>query len=185
MRRVYVLVEGPSNAAFLRRILPEEALQSAELVVAGGASAIPSLARSLLVRRRCPIVVLIDSDSVNPEAIEETQQSTEDLIRLADASIPVKVVTAVPEIEAWFFAAPELIERIVGQKVSEDWLYFGTRDPRGVLARLAKQNNRSWDINEAIDALDNQDIERIRAIPEVAELNEFLQTIQKENHQVV
>ena len=36
MRRVYVLVEDPSDAAFLRRILPKELLSNAELVIAGG-----------------------------------------------------------------------------------------------------------------------------------------------------
>ena len=42
MKRVYVLVEGPSDAAFLRRILPREVLTDAELVPAGGRSAIAS-----------------------------------------------------------------------------------------------------------------------------------------------
>jgi len=38
-----------------------------------------------------------------------------------------------------------------------------------------------WDINQAISALDDQDIQRIRAIPEVAELSAFLQETQQ-NH---
>ena len=67
MRRVYVLVEGPSDAAFLRRILPKELLSNAELVIAGGSSGIPSLARSVLVRRKCPVAVVMDSDSVDPD----------------------------------------------------------------------------------------------------------------------
>ncbi len=181
MRRVYVLVEGPSDAAFLRRILPKELLSNAELVIAGGSSGIPSLARSVLVRRKCPVAVVMDSDSIDPDVIVERQQSTEDLIRAADASIPVKVIAAIPEIEAWFLASPETIERMVGQKVSEEWLFFGRRDPRGALTRLAKENKKSWDINQAISALDDQDIQRIRAIPEVAELSAFLQETQQ-NH---
>jgi len=123
----------------------------------------------------------MDSDSVDPDVIEEQQQSTEDLIRAADASIPVKVIAAIPEIEAWFLASPKTIERMVGQKVSEEWLFFGRRDPRGALTRLAKENKKSWDINQAISALDDQDIQRIRAIPEVAELSAFLQETQQ-NH---
>jgi hypothetical protein len=181
MRRVYVLVEGPSDAAFLRRILPKELLSNAELVIAGGSSGIPSLARSVLVRRKCPVAVVMNSDSIDPDVIVERQQSTEDLIRAADASIPVKVIAAIPEIEAWFLASPETIERMVGQKVSEEWLFFGRRDPRGALTRLAKENKKSWDINQAISALDDQDIQRIRAIPEVAELSAFLQETQQDH----
>ena len=132
MKRVYVLVEGASDAAFLRRILPQEVLSDAELVTAGGSSGIPSLARSVLVRRKRPVAVVMDSDSLDPDVIEERQQSTEDLIRAADASIPVKVISAVPEIEAWLFAAPEMITRMVGQEVSAEWLSQGKRDPHGV-----------------------------------------------------
>src|SRR5437868_12251823 len=116
MRRVYIFVEGPTDAEFLRRVLPPEALKDAEVVTAGGSSGIPSLARSVLVRRKKPIAVVMDSDSLDPDVIEERQQSTEELIRAADASIPVKVVSAVPEIEAWFFAAPEAIGRVLGKK---------------------------------------------------------------------
>jgi hypothetical protein len=123
----------------------------------------------------------MDSDSLDPDVIEERQQSTEDLIRAADASIPVKVVSAVPDIEAWFFATPETIGRLVGRKVSAKSLSLGKRDPHAVLQLLAENNKKKWDINKAISALDAHDIERIRAIPEVAELSAFLLAMQKED----
>ena len=178
MRRVYVLVEGPSDAAFLRRILTKEVLSGAEFVSTGGSSGIPSLGASVLVRRKCPVAVVMDSDSVDPDVIAERQQSTEDLIRAADASIPVKVVVAIPEIEAWFLETPKTIERMVGQKLSEEWLSLARRDPKRTLGWLAEKNNRSWNIDQAIKALDDRDIERIRAIPEVVELREFLHDAQ-------
>jgi hypothetical protein len=181
MKRVYILVEGPTEAAFLRRILPPEALKDAELVIAGGSSGIPSLARSVLVRRKSPIAVVIDADSVDPDVVAERQQSTEELIRAADASIPIKVVSAVPEIEAWLFATPETIERILGQNLSADWLSLGKRDPRGVLQQLAENNKKKWDMDQAISTLNAQDIERIRAISEVAELSTFLQQMQSDD----
>lgn len=181
MKRVYILVEAPSDAAFLRRILSQEVLKDAELVPAGGSLGIPSLARSLLVRRKRPVAVVMDSDSPNPDVIEERQQSTEDFIRSADASVPVKVVTAVPEIEAWFLASPETLEHIMGESVSADWLALGKRDPKGVLKLLAEKNGKKWDIDQAINALGADDINRIRAIPEVAELNAFLQKMQKDD----
>jgi hypothetical protein len=179
MKRVYIFVEGPTDADFLRRILPEEVLKDAELVNAGGEAGIPSLARSVLVFRRRPIAVLIDADSVEPDVIEERKQGLEDLIRAADGSIPVKVVTAVPKIESWFFTVPEVIERVLGEKVPSEWVPLGKRDPRGVLQQLAGNSNKKWDTNQAISALDGQEIERMRAIPEVAELNTFLQEMQK------
>ncbi len=88
--------------------------------------------------------------------------------------MPIKVISAVPEIEAWLLAAPEKIERIVGQKLSEEWLAMGKTNPRRALATLAEKNQKRWDTNQAIDALDDEDIMRIRAIPEVNELSVFL-----------
>jgi len=182
MKRVYILVEGPSDAAFLRRILPEEVLGTAELVTAGGSTGIPSLARSVLVRRKSPVAIVMDSDSIDPEVIEERQQSTEEIIRAADASIPVKVFCAIPEMEAWFFVSRATLERMVGQEVSEEELFLGRRDPKGMLQRLAERSGRSWDIHRAIRQLDASDVEQIREIPEVGELTEFLLQVQENSH---
>jgi predicted ATP-dependent endonuclease of OLD family len=179
MKQVYIFVEGPTDAEFLRRVLPPELLKDAEIVPAGGSSGIPSLARTVLVRRKKPVVVVMDADSIDPDLIEERRESTEDLIRAADASVPLKVVTVVPEIEAWLFAAPEVIVRALGVSVSNELVQLGRRDPRGVLEQLAEKNQRKWDSMQAIGLLDAQDIDKIRALPEVSELSAFLKNVQK------
>src|SRR5262245_41135666 len=120
MKRVYVLVEGETDAAFLRRLLPPEVTRDAEIVPAGSSSEIPSLARSLLVRRQSPLAVLMDADSLSESVIQERKESTEDLIRSAAAAIPVKVVVVVPEIESWFFVVPEAINRFFGQETPQE-----------------------------------------------------------------
>jgi hypothetical protein len=119
----------------------------------------------------------MDSDSLDPDAIEERQQSTEELIRAADSSIPVKVVSAVPAIEAWFFAAPQAIERVFGKKVPAELVRLGRRDPKAVLQQIEERSKRKWNSKQAIDSLDVNDIERIRALPEVAELRTFLKKV--------
>jgi len=180
MKRLYVIVEGSTDAEFWRRVLPPELTKDAEFVPAGGSASIPSLARSFLVRRRTPVAVAMDSDSLDPAVIQERRENTEELIRSASASIPVKVVVAVPEIEAWFFAAPEAIERILGEKVPAELVALGRRDPRGVLLQLERQTQKKWDSDQAIVLLDAHDVERIRALPEVIELSTFMQKVQKD-----
>jgi hypothetical protein len=179
VRRVYVLVEGKNDEAMLRRVLSEELLEDVQLVNAGGSDSIPSLARSMLVRRRRPIAVLIDAHSLDPDVIDERQQGTEELIRAANSSIPVKVVTAIPEIEAWLLTTPETVARLVGQSVSQEWLDLGKRDPKHALTSMAAKANRKWDTDEAIKSLDERDIQLIRTIPEVVALSEFLQNAKK------
>lgn len=181
MKQVYLFVEGPADATFLRRIIPPELLENVEIVAAGGGSGILSLARSIIVVRRKPVVVVMDADSIDPDVIEERRASTEELIRAAGASIPIKVVAAVPEIDAWLFAAPEAIARALGVSVSDEMVFLGKRDPSGVLQQLAEKNNTKWDSSRAVGLLESQDIDRIRALPEVSELCTFLKRVQKDD----
>jgi hypothetical protein len=181
MKRVYVLVEGQTDADFLRRVLASELTGDVELVPAGGSSSIPSLARTLVARRRKPVAVLMDSDSLAPDVIEERRDSTAELIQAAAGSVPVKVILAVPEMDAWFFAAPEVIERVLGTKVSNEWVFLGKRDPAGVLGLLEQHANHKWDTNQAIRSLDDHDVERIRAIPALSELSRFIEDVQKDD----
>lgn len=183
MRRAYLLVKAAADADLLRRILPEESLNNVELIDADRSSRIASLARTLLVSRQRPVAIVMDSGSVNPEFINERRDSAEELIRAADAQTPLKIVAAVPEIEAWFLAAPEAIERVFGQRPSEEWLALGKGDPSGAFRWLANKTHRTWDFQQAIRALDDQDVQQIRKIPEVAELSAFLQEVQHSGHE--
>jgi hypothetical protein len=91
-----------------------------------------------------------------------------------DDSVPVKVIVVVPEIEAWFFTVPEAIERILGGNVPADLVTLGRRDPKGVLALLSGRSKAAWDSRQAIAALDDKEIDRIRARADVVELTRFL-----------
>jgi hypothetical protein len=174
MTKAYVFVEGPSDVQFLERLLAPEAAKNVVFVPAGGASYLPSLARSVLVRRRKPVAVFMDSDSVEPEVIEERRENTEELIKAAAGNIPVKVIFAVPEIETLFFSSPEVIERVLGENVPPEFLALGQRDPTGVLRELANRSHRQWDMKVALRSLDAHDLERMRSAPPVRELNNFL-----------
>jgi hypothetical protein len=48
-----------------------------------------------------------------------------------------------------------------------------------VLHLLAQKTNRTWDTGRAIGLLDDHDIDRIRALPEVRELSAFLESVQQ------
>ena len=148
---------------------------------AGRKSGIISLAGSVLARRQVPVAVLIDSDSPEPRVIEEVQSSTEELIRFGASSSPLEVIAVVPSIEAWLFAAPEAISRAVGEKVTDELVTLGKRDPKGVLQMHAARSQRRWNFDDVLHQLDPHAVESIRALPEVSTLFEFLREMQKED----
>jgi len=77
----------------------------------------------------------------------------EELLKLATDPIPAKVVVAIPEIEAWFFAVPESIERVLRGKVPPNVVPLGKRDPKGILDWLAQKSKKSGHMNQAIRGL--------------------------------
>jgi hypothetical protein len=181
MKPVCLFVEGKLDDEFLRRVLPAELVKETGIVQGGSRAGMASLARSFLVRRRTPLAVVMDADSLNPTVMEKRRESMEELIQAAAGSIPVKVVLTVPEIEAWFFTVPEVIERVLGEKPPDDLLALGPRDPNRVLEQLSRRRKSEWDSIQAIRALTGPEIERIRARPDVTELTQFLQKVLSEH----
>jgi hypothetical protein len=174
MTSIYLFVKDKTDADLLKRILSTETLEGVEFVVAERTGRIPSLARTYLVQRRTAVAVVMDSDTLEPNLIEERQQEVEELIRMVAGNLPVKVLMAVPEVDAWFFAVPGVIERVLGVGVPAEWVPFGTRDPKGVLKELSTRAGTPWNRQRAIDALEETDIEQLRKLPLIQELCEFL-----------
>jgi hypothetical protein len=177
MSKPLMIVECASDAALMRRLLPHDLLLVVELIVAQRSGRIPSLARSYLVQRRTPVAILMDADSLEPSVIEERRSATEEVIRLAAGSLPIKVVAAIPSVEAWYFAVPQVIERVMGVPLPPDWVFFGSRDPWGVFDQLEKRSTTRWSSTWAVAALDASDIQTLQDLPPVRELTEFLQDV--------
>jgi hypothetical protein len=89
----YVLTEEPLDAGALRDALPSELRDGVEFIAAGSISSVKSLARSLLVRRRTPVALVIKGAPLAPELTEERRQNTEEMVASVAAGVPVKVLT--------------------------------------------------------------------------------------------
>lgn len=177
MNSAYVVVEGITDVAILRAVLDTNLLQNVGLVPAGGAASIPSLARSLLVRRAVPVAIFADSDSLEQESIGERREQFKDLISAAAGRTSSAVVLAVPEVEVIFFSAPDLIKAVFGNAPPE-LMALGRRDPKGVLAQLGTMSGKVWDTHKAFDLMSDNDLEHLRQTQPIKELTEFLEQVQ-------
>jgi hypothetical protein len=177
MMSAYVVVEGISDIAILQAVLNPNLLENVALVDAGGAASIPSLARSLIVRRSTPVAIFADSDSLQKEVISERREQFKDLVSSVAGSTPSAVVLAVPEVEAIFFSAPDMIKRMFGE-VPPELLALGRRDPKGVLAQLGEMSKRRWDVNKAFDLMTDKNLEQLRQTQPIRELTKFLEQVQ-------
>ena len=170
----YVVVEGTTDVAVLRAVVLAELLHSVGLVSTNGRANLASIARSLLVTRRKPVAVLIDTDAVADSIVQERRETTEELLRDVAAGIPTKVILLVPHLEVIFFQAPGLIDKVFGNRIPDQVRLLGRMDPKAALAELQSAPGAPRDVNRLLDRLDEADVLALRSTGPIKELVEFL-----------
>jgi 3,4-dihydroxy-2-butanone 4-phosphate synthase len=173
----YIVVEGQFDAQLLQFVLPHSLLEDVEIVVAGGVSAMKSLARSLLVRRQTPIIVVVDADSVKPDLIRERSQSIEEMISSVAGSVSVEVIVAVPEIEIIFFQDMSVLQRMFDCDLSEDLRASAHLQPRSVLEKLFSQSKKVHNRADIFKYLTHDDIGILQRAPVIQGVIKFLQSV--------
>jgi hypothetical protein len=94
----YILIEEGLDASALGRALPAEFSEEVVIVLAGNISNVHSLARSLLVKRRTPVALVIKGAKCSPEITQERRQSTEEVVGYVAAGVPMRVLTVVNDV---------------------------------------------------------------------------------------
>jgi hypothetical protein len=175
----YLVCEGARDVQLLRRILPGELLSNVEIIPAGGLSAIKSLARSLIVRRQAPVVIVMDADVITPEQVEERLKDTEEIVESVAVNTPVKVILAVPSIETIFFQDVSLLSRLLGYAPSQDMLSLAIYQPWQALRELISQSKKYQSQSQLIEQLTDEDLEILRKTSVIQEIIQFLQSVRE------
>jgi hypothetical protein len=123
-------------------------------------------------------VVLVNANSTEETAIEQKRQSTEELLRAVSANVPVKVIVLVPAIEVVFFWTPRVLQKISSEKkITKEVLLLGKSNPKEALAQLSPLVGRPPNLDTFLAALDEEDVEALRATLPICELIRFLREI--------
>jgi hypothetical protein len=175
----YLVCEGAVDAQLLKRILPEEILYNLEIVAAGGLSSAKSMARSLVVRRQAPVAIVINADSIALDQVEERRRTTEDIVKGVASNTPVKVILAVPTIEAIFFQDIALLSRILGCNPSPGILDLAVGEPLQALMQLIAQLHPHLNQSQLIEQLTMDDLFILRKTPLIQEIIQFFQSVRE------
>lgn len=175
----YMICEGSFDAQLLKTVLPANLLTDVGIVATGRVSGVESLARSLVVRRRVPVIIVVDADSVVPELVQQRRKDIEEIVEIVSVNTPVKVVSAVPEIEIIFFQDVSLLSRLLGYIPPKDILDMAVYQPRKALEQLISQSEIIHDRSEIIARLTNEDIEILRSSSVMQDIVHFLQSIRE------
>jgi hypothetical protein len=173
----YIVTEGPVDEKLLHRLLPGDLLQDVGIVAAGGLSAIKSMARSLAVKRNVPILIVVDSDSVEPRAIADRRVDINEIVAYASIQ-PVEVVLAVPQLEVVLFHDRTLLTQWFGDRITQEDLIRAEFQPRQVLERLLAESPNGLTLAVMIEQLTDRQVESLRQTTVIQEAMQFLRSVQ-------
>lgn len=158
MYALSVVVEGRRDADLLRSLLSKEDLDGVRFFAAQGRISLSSVARNILVHEGCPVMVVMDADTLNRETAEENRRMVRAMIRHISAEVPIDVFSFVPEIDVVFFEAPAFLARKLGRELEPEERLQGLAAPKTTLSALLDQAGLSSaslyghiDENEAVE----------------------------------
>lgn len=175
----YIVCEGSDDAQILKMIVPPYLLNEVGIAPAGGESSLRSLARSLVVRRRVPIVVVFDANSTVPELIWERVKDIKEIVECVSVDSPIEVLAFAPEMESIFFQDINLLTKIIGFNPSRNILDLALSQPKKALDELLSQSGKVSDRSQVINQLAHENTKNLQAHPVIQGLISFLQTIRK------
>jgi hypothetical protein len=178
---LHVLVESNTAVILLVKVLREEQQAgSVEIRSTAPPSSLYAAARTLLVVRNEPVAVVLGADSTDPEAAARRRLAAEEVIGEAAGSAPLRVLMAVPALEALLFRRPDAVARAYGH-VPQGLLELGLLSPRDALEKLAPNFSGHQSSFNIIKELDDADVAALRAESPVRELREFLGELRRDD----
>lgn len=181
----YILTEDSFNTDLLQEILLKKApreqtpLKNAVVFPAGGSSAVISLARSIVVRRKAPVLIVADAGSTVSEFIQDRHQDIEDIVKIVAGRTPVKVVLAIPELETVWFQDVALLSRWLGCQPSPELLVLAEFRPRKALAQLLSQSEKIQTQEQLLEQISQKELEILSQAPVIQEIVEFLNAVRQ------
>jgi hypothetical protein len=177
---LHILVESNPAANVLLTLLAEEQDGGlVELRVSAPSSSLYGAARTLLGIRSEPVAVVLDAESTDEDAVERRQRSAEEVIGDAAGVAPLRVLVAVPALEALLFRRPDAVRRAFPQ-ASESLVEVGLVSPWNALKRLDSCLSGPTASLHIVRGLNEQDVAALRAESPIKELLEFLGELQKD-----
>lgn len=178
MIQAYVVTEQDAHGDILRRLLPEDMVTTLAFVT-HSYPAMSGVGTMLAVRRR-PVALVADAHTTNELVMLEQLDLINYYLRRASRGYPFKVLMPMPELEVVFFQDRAVLERLIGERLTDREWRIARCSPRALLADvLGEPPITAARLNRLRDA----DIAILQQHPIIRELTVFLTTVLQEQEQ--
>ena len=165
MREVFLIAEGDTDIALLKKLIPDRYTKDIRFIAGKGYSAATSLASSLLYNKSDSYVILVlDADTTDPTLVQERYDFLDWQLRRMSVDRSYKIFLFIPMIEALF------INHGVVKRYGDN-----SFDPKSILADALNKKNIS--LNKFIENLSSYDLNKIRGDQTVQSI---IKTVQQE-----
>jgi len=173
MKQAYVVTENKRDLALIEKLLSEEFGSRVGFVAGEGSDSAETMARSLLVSKHVPVVLVLDSDTSNAKANQERRETVSEYLGSVTSDAPYEVVMAVPELETVFFKDTSVLEHIINRSVSKPERQTAEFAPKRVLAQLLETDSEH-PMKKAVSLLTKDSIAALREHPIIHAMRTFL-----------
>jgi hypothetical protein len=172
------MVESEFAGRLLDELIEKErAHGQADVYVVPGLTSGYSAARTLLAVERTPVAVFIESGSSEERVAAEQKLRVEEVLGdAAGTSALFAVIMVEPSMDTLFFQSPPLIERVFNRTLDEHLREIAALSPRIALSKLSGMQDLDTTRSRILDALDESDINALRAARPVSELLTFIRS---------
>jgi hypothetical protein len=147
-RTLKIIVESVTDAQIIRAILGKSLSKQVRIFAGQGRASLATVGRNVLFHEGGPVLLVMDSHTLDPQLTAELQSMTRVALSggiTSSIHLPVpptaeppqsRVFTFVPEIEAVFFEAPEVLQHTLGKSPSPEKMKDGRLVPKQTLTEL-------------------------------------------------
>lgn len=169
-----VVVAGASAARLIRRVLNDPAVRVEDTWERSSAM---MRAGRLAGMEEEPVVLVLDTDSLEERPIVEDRLEIGGYLRGRSGATPSKLVLAVPQVEAVLFSDRAGLERALGQKIADEDFFEARFRPMAVFRRLVGEANGEERAGQVIDGLDDAALSRMAKHPIIQEITSFVEEL--------
>jgi predicted ATP-dependent endonuclease of OLD family len=184
MKKALIVTEGKYDAEILQKVLPTEILEKVQIIPSGGSAL--SLARTVLVTKQIPTVLLVDADSNNEHTILEKQNDLDESLNSVSIGTKFKVFLIVPEMEVLFLENPDFVQSFSdnSKEFSKLELQLAKSNPKKFLSEVLGKPNSTNLYKRLFANLDNKTISAMRNHKSIRDLTEFLSSVLNDSESV-
>ena len=180
-----ILVGSNTAGMLLLKILePENTAGLVKFRFAQPMSSLYSAAKTLLEVRNEPVAVVLDADSTVHSMADRVRQEAQEVIGDSANGAPLRIIVAVPAVEALLFRIPDAVKRAYGNTTRE-LIELGLVSPGDALRKMQGAPDRYHASSTIVINLNVGDCKTLRSEPPVRELLEFLDELQLSDAQTL